>query len=67
MKTIHYIIAKYTAFLWAILQPLGAWGVFAIATLDSAAVGLPLDVVVGGYIAQNHSRLFLYVLMAAAG
>jgi membrane protein YqaA with SNARE-associated domain len=67
MKTIHYIIAKYTAFLWAILQPLGAWGVFAIAALDSAAVGLPLDVVVGGYIAQNHSRLVLYVLMAAAG
>ena len=61
------MIAKYTGFLWAILQPLGSWGVFAIAALDSAAVGLPLDVVVGGYIAQNHSRLLLYVLMAAAG
>jgi membrane protein YqaA with SNARE-associated domain len=67
MKTIQHMIAKYTGFLWAILQPLGSWGVFAIAALDSAAVGLPLDVVVGGYIAQNHSRLLLYVLMAAAG
>jgi len=67
MKTIQHILAKYTAFLWAILQPLGSWGVFAIAALDSAAVGLPLDVVVGGYIAQNHARLLLYVLMAAAG
>lgn len=67
MKTMQHILAKYTAFLWAILQPLGIWGVFAIAALDSAAVGLPLDVVVGGYIAQNHSRLLLYVLMAAAG
>src|SRR5690242_12417358 len=67
MKTIQHILAKYTAFLWAILQPLGPWGVFAIAALDGAAVGLPLDVVVGGYIAQNHSRLLLYVLMAAAG
>lgn len=67
MKTIQHILAKYTAFLWAILQPLGSWGVFAIAALDGAAVGLPMDVVVGGYVAQNHSRLLLYVLMAAAG
>ena len=67
MKTIQHILTRYTAFLWAILQPLGAWGVFAVAALDGAAVGLPMDVVVGGYVAQNHSRLLLYVLMAAAG
>ena len=67
MKTIQHILAKYTTFLWAILQPLGSWGVFAIAALDGAAVGLPMDVVVAGYVAQNHSRLLLYVLMAAAG
>ncbi len=67
MNTIKHILARYTAFLWAILQPLGAWGVFAIAALDGAAYGLPMDVVVGGYVAQNHARLLLYVLMAAAG
>ena len=67
MKTIQHIIARYTAFLWGVLQPLGIWGVFVIAGLDSAALGLPVDVVVGGYIAQNHSRFLLYVLMAAAG
>ena len=67
MNTIKHILAKYTAFLWAILKPLGSWGVFAIAALDSAAVGLPLDVVVGGYVAQNHSRMLLYVFMGAAG
>jgi membrane protein YqaA with SNARE-associated domain len=67
MKTIQHILARYTAFLWAILQPLGAWGVFAVAALDGAAVGLPMDVVVGGYVAQNHARLLLYVLMAATG
>ncbi len=38
-----------------------------MAALDGAAVGLPLDVVVGGYVAQNHRGLLLYVLMAAAG
>jgi membrane protein YqaA with SNARE-associated domain len=67
MKIIQHILARYTAFLWAILQPLGAWGVFAVAALDGAAVGLPMDVVVGGYVAQNHARLLLYVLMAATG
>src|SRR5713101_9717962 len=65
--TIQHILARYTAFLWAILQPLGAWGVFAVAALDGAAVGLPMDVVVGGDVAQNHARLLLYVLMAATG
>ena len=67
MKTIQHILARYTAFLWAILKPLGAWGVFVVAGLDGAALGLPVDVVVGGYVAQNHSRLLLYVFMAAAG
>src|SRR6266487_4206459 len=67
MNTIKHILTRYTAFLWAILQPLGAWGVFAVAALDGAAVGLPMDIVVGGYVAQNHKRMLLYVLMAAAG
>lgn len=67
MKTIQHIFVRYTAFLWAILQPLGAWGVFAVAALDGAAVGLPMDVVIGGYVSQNHARLLLYVLMGAAG
>jgi membrane protein YqaA with SNARE-associated domain len=38
-----------------------------VAALDGAAFGLPMDVVVAGYVAQNHSRFLLYVLMAAAG
>jgi membrane protein YqaA with SNARE-associated domain len=67
MKTIQHIFVRYTAFLWAILQPLGAWGVFAVAALDGAAVGLPMDVVIGGYVSQNHARLLVYVLMGAAG
>ena len=67
MNTLKHIFSRYVGFLWALLQPLGAWGVFAVAALDGAAVGLPMDVVVGGYVAQDHKRLLLYVLMAAAG
>ena len=67
MKTIKHIISRYTAFLWALLKPLGIWGPFVIAALDSAALGLPLDVVVAGYVYQDHARFWLYALMASAG
>ncbi len=67
MNAIKHILARYTAFLWAILQPLGIWGVFAVAALVGAAFGLPMDVVVGGYVAQDHARWLLYVFMAATG
>ena len=67
MKTIQHILTRYTAFLWAMLQPLGAWGVFVVAALDGAAFGLPMDLVIGGYVSQNHARLLLYVVMGAAG
>jgi len=67
VNTIKHILTRYTAFLWALLKPLGPWGVFVVAALDGAALGLPMDVVVAGYVAQNHSRFLLYVLMAASG
>lgn len=64
---IKKLLAKWAAFLWAVLQPLGSWGVFAIAAIDSAFFGMPLDAVVGGYV-YMHPRLFwLYAIMAAAG
>jgi len=67
LSTIKHILTRYTAFLWGILHPLGSWGVFVIAALDGAAFGLPIDVVVGGFVAQNHARWLLYVFMAATG
>jgi membrane protein YqaA with SNARE-associated domain len=67
LKTIKHILTRYTTFLWALLKPLGAWGIFLIAALDASVVGLPVDVVVAGYVYQNPARLLLYVLMASAG
>ena len=67
MHTLSNLLARWSAFLWALLKPLGSLGVFAIAAIDSAAVGLPLDPVVGGYVYRHPSRLWLYVLMASAG
>lgn len=67
MKTIKHILSRYSAFLWALLKPLGAWGVLAIAALDGAFFGLPMDAVVAGYVYQNPARFFLYAFMASAG
>jgi membrane protein YqaA with SNARE-associated domain len=46
---------------------LGAWGVFAIAFIDSALIGMPLDAVVAGYVYHKPALLWLYCLMASAG
>lgn len=67
MKTLKHIFGRYTAFLWALLKPLGAWGVLVVAALDGAFIGLPIDAVVVGYVYQDRVRFFLYVLMASAG
>ncbi len=67
MNTIKHIFLRYTAFLWALLKPLGAWGVFVIAALDGAALGLPMDPVVATYVYQDRARFLWYVLMASTG
>jgi membrane protein YqaA with SNARE-associated domain len=67
LQTIKHILSRYTAFLWALLKPLGAWGVLAAAALDGSFLGLPVDAVVAGYVYQDRSRFLLYVFMAATG
>jgi membrane protein YqaA with SNARE-associated domain len=67
LNTLKHILTRYTAFLWALLKPLGVWGVFVIAAMDGAAIGLPMDVVVAGYVYQNKSLFLLYAFLAAAG
>jgi membrane protein YqaA with SNARE-associated domain len=67
LNTIKHLFSRYTGFVWALLKPLGAWGVFAVAALDGAALGLPMDPIVATYVYQNRSRFLLYVLMASAG
>jgi membrane protein YqaA with SNARE-associated domain len=67
LNTIKHVFLRYTAFLWGLLKPLGAWGFFVIAALDGAALGLPMDPIVATYVYQNRSRFLLYVLMASVG
>jgi membrane protein YqaA with SNARE-associated domain len=67
LHAIKTILAKYTAWIWAILQPMGSWGVFFIAFIDSAFWGMPLDPVVAGYVYKNPQKAPFYIVMAAAG
>jgi len=67
LKTIKHILTRYTAFLWALLKPLGIWGVLVVAALDGSFFGLPMDAVVAGYVYQDRGRFLWYVIMASAG
>ncbi|HKS75681.1 MAG TPA: VTT domain-containing protein [Terriglobales bacterium] len=67
MDTLKHIVTRYIGFLWGLLKPLGSWAVFAVAGIDSAFFGVPLDPVVATYVYQNRSSALLYPLMAAAG
>jgi membrane protein YqaA with SNARE-associated domain len=67
LKTIGHILARYTAWIWGLLQVLGIWGPFAIALADSALLGMPVDAIVATYVYKDHKRLLFYVIMAALG
>ena len=67
LKTIKHIFSRYTAVLWAFLKPLGAWGVLLAAGLDGSLIGLPVDVIVAGYVYSDRQCFLLYVLMASVG
>jgi membrane protein YqaA with SNARE-associated domain len=67
LDALKHLVARYIGFVWALLKPLGSWAVFAIAAVDSAFFGVPLDPVVATYVYQNRSHALLYPLLAAAG
>lgn len=67
MHIFKQIVARYIGFVWALLKPFGSWTVFAVAGIDSAFFGVPLDPVVATYVYQNRSQALLYPFMAAAG
>ncbi len=67
MKSIGHILAKYTAWIWGLLQVLGIWGPFVISFADSALLGMPVDAIVATYVYNDHKRLLFYVTLASAG
>jgi membrane protein YqaA with SNARE-associated domain len=60
------LLLKITAWITA-LKALGAWGVFILAGIDSAAFGIPMDPLVAGYVFTNPHRAWLYCVAGALG
>ncbi len=67
MNTIKHILTRYTALLWALLKPLGVWGILVVAALDGGFIGLPMDAVVAGYVYGDGAHFYKYVLIASLG
>lgn len=67
MSAIRELLERYAAWVWSLLEPLGSWGVFGIAAIDAAFMGLPLDPVVASYVYSKPHLFWVYVLMASAG
>lgn len=67
MKHLSALFLKLSAYLVAVLKPLGVWGVAAIAMLDSSTIPVPMDLIISGYIWTNRQHFYLYALMAAIG
>ena len=67
MKRLSHLFLKFSAWLLAILKPLGFWGAGAISMLDSSTVPMPMDLIISGYVWTDRRHFFLYCLMAAIG
>lgn len=57
----------FSAWLLKLLLPLGFWGIGALALIDSATIPVPIDALLIAYVANDHGKAFLYVLLAALG
>jgi membrane protein YqaA with SNARE-associated domain len=60
------LLLKITAWI-AALKTLGAWGVLILAAIDSAAIPIPLDALVAGYVFSNPGHAWLYAIAGAVG
>lgn len=49
------------------MKPLGAWGLGALAIVDTSSIPVPIDALVIDYVAHDHDKLLIYCVMAAVG
>lgn len=58
---------KLNTALLALLKPLGAWGLGALALIDTSSIPVPIDALLIDYVANDHDKFLIYCIMAAAG
>jgi len=64
---LRHIFAGYTDYIRALLIPLGPWGIFLIAFIDAAFLGIPMDPLVAYFVYRRPELFWLYTMMGAAG
>jgi membrane protein YqaA with SNARE-associated domain len=67
LKKILHLFLKYKIWLLGILKPLGFWGVAGIGLVDAAAIPVPMDLIIAGWVWADKTHFYLYVLAAAFG
>ena len=67
MNFLKHIFASYSEYIRALLVPLGPWGIFLIAFIDAAFLGIPMDPLVAYFVYRRPELFWLYTLMGAAG
>lgn len=67
MDFLKNILAKYTAFLWGLVAPLGVWAVFVIAFVDAAFMGIPMDPLMAGFVYKFPEQFWMFPLLASVG
>lgn len=67
MKQLVWLFAEYKKWSLALLGPLGFWGLGLSAIADAAAIPLPYDLIVAGYVWDHKKYFYVCILMAAAG
>jgi membrane protein YqaA with SNARE-associated domain len=58
---------KMTAALLTLLAPLGAWGLGALAIVDTSSIPVPIDAMLITYVALDHRKFLIYCVMASVG
>jgi membrane protein YqaA with SNARE-associated domain len=51
----------------AAMLPFGAWGIGALAVLDSAAIPVPIDALLIDFVVHDKTKFLLYCFMGALG
>lgn len=51
----------------AFVKPMGVWGIGLLATVDAAAIPLPMDLIMAGYAWEDRQHFYLYAILAGAG
>jgi membrane protein YqaA with SNARE-associated domain len=67
LKKILHLFLKYKIWLLGILKPLGFWGAGGIGLVDAAAIPVPMDLIIAGYVWADKKHFYLYVVAAAIG